>query len=106
MKLELHTISRDKKLYNATATYTDGRVIVRKKSIINIHPGEGFKPSREIVNLLSQADLIDKNGILQQDVEFSSLSTAASFVTGRVANGTMVWKTEDGKYVRYALSEK
>ena len=46
---------------------------------------------------------IDDKGNVLEDVIFNSLSTAATFVTGRSANGMIVWKTLDGKNVRDTL---
>ncbi len=38
-----------------------------------------------------------KNSILQEDVLFTSPSSAAEFVTGKSCNGWVSWKTKDGK---------
>ena len=38
-----------------------------------------------------------------KDIPFNSLSTSATFVAGRISNGMITWKTEDGRYVRYTL---
>lgn len=105
MELKLHTISRDKQLYNADAVYADGKVTVKKNSRINITLSEGYKPTTTIKTLRENDKIVDGKGILLEDVTFDSLSTAASFVTGRTANGMIVWKTDDGKYVRYSLKQ-
>lgn len=42
------------------------------------------------------ADVIDENGILQQDICFGSPSVAGTFVRGRNVNGLKEWKTKDG----------
>ena len=39
------------------------------------------------------------------DVTFDSLSTAATFVAGRISNGMITWKTPDGQYVRKTLKK-
>ena len=105
MKLELHTKSRDN-LYEAKAIYKDGEVTVKKGSRINLKFGKGFKPSTLIKEKMNDRTIVDNNGIVMKDVSFSSLSTAASFVTGRVSNGMITWKTPDGKYVRDTLKKK
>lgn len=102
MKLEIHTISRDG-LYEATATYQDGPVVVKKGSKINICPGEKYSPAVDIKAKLDDPGVVNAAGIVLCDVEFTSLSKAACFVTGRSANGMITWKTADGKYVRYSL---
>lgn len=40
---------------------------------------------------------ISSDGVLQEDVEFNSPSTAASFVVGGSRDGKLVWKTKEGK---------
>ena len=44
------------------------------------------------------------NGILKQNVEFKSASTAANFVTGSSSNGLITWRTEDGVKLKDILS--
>ena len=100
--LNLHTISREG-LFEAKATYDDGNVTVLKGSRVNIKENPNFKPSIEVKNKLSDKELVGADGILKKDVTFKSLSTAATFVAGRISNGMITWKTEDGKYVRYTL---
>lgn len=50
----------------------------------------GVKEKRKNAN-------VDDNHILQEDVLFSSPSSAAMFVIGKSANGWTSWKTKDGK---------
>lgn len=104
MKIELHTISRDG-LYEAEAVYVDGSVTVKKGSRINIRFGKGFQPSRPVKQKLDDHSLYNDEGILLKDVCFDTLSTAASFVAGRISNGMLTWKTADGKYVRETLKK-
>lgn len=104
--MKLYTKSRDGVLYNATAIFEDGIVTVCKGSKINRKNAEGFKPKKAVAALREDSSKFDEGDILNTDVSFSSLSTAATFVTGRTANGMIVWKTEDGKYVRYTLQKK
>lgn len=103
--LKLHTIARDKKLYSATATYDNGQVTVHKGSLINRNNSYDFHARPVVRKLLQDESLFDGN-ILVVDLVFTSLSTAASFVTGRTANGNIVWKTENNKYVKYTLEDK
>lgn len=102
--IELHTISRDN-LYEAKALYVDGKVTVKKGSRINIRFGKGFKPSNAVKEMLDDHTLYDEEGVLLRDVQFETLSTAASFVAGRTSNGMITWKTNDGKYVRETLKK-
>lgn len=105
MKLKLHTVSRDN-LFNATADYDDGKVTVKKGSRIKISNCDGYKPSEDVASKRANRDLVSADGILLKDIQFSSLSTAASFVAGRTSNGMITWKTPDGKYVRNTLKPK
>lgn len=59
-----------------------------------------------MLQLRSNDALFEDGDLLREDVTFNSLSTAATFVTGRTANGMIVWKTEDGKYVKHTLQKK
>lgn len=43
---------------------------------------------------------IDENGILQEDMLFTSPSYAAMFVIGKSVNGLTSWKTSDGKTLK------
>ena len=101
--MKLFTKSRDG-LYEANAIYEDGVIRILKGSRINTKNSDGFKPSEKVATLRSDKSKVDNGGYLHQDVEFDTLSTAATFVTGRIANGMIVWKTEDGKYVRHTIN--
>lgn len=100
--LKLHTVSRDK-LFDAQAIYENEEVTVLKGSRINLRKSPNFKPSELVAQHLADATLVGEDGILKRDVTFKSLSTAATFVAGRISNGMITWKTEDGRYVRYTL---
>lgn len=106
MKLELYTNSRDGLLYTAKAIYEDGKLTVLAGSQINTNPGVAFKPSSSIASIRSDRTKVDEKGVLLENIIFTSLSTAATFVTGRTANGMIVWKTMDGKYARYSLKKE
>ena len=101
--MELHTKSRDG-LYEATAEFMDGNITVKTGSKINRRNSQGFSPSQYLKELREKEALFSGD-ILQKDIKFDSLSTAATFVTGRIANGMIVWKTKDGRYVRYTLKQ-
>ena len=48
---------------------------------------------------------IDTNGILKEDLLFTSPSYAAMFVIGKSANGLTSWKTQDGKTLKSLENE-
>jgi hypothetical protein len=101
--MKIYTKARDGMLYSANAVFESGTVTVLKGSKINRLNAPGFKPKKLVADLRADNDLFDAEGVLLTDVQFNSLSTAATFVTGRIANGMIVWKTEDSKYIRYSL---
>jgi hypothetical protein len=101
--MKIFTKSRDGMLYSAIAEYKNGHVTVLKGSKINRINSPGFKPKKLVADLRADNSLFDAKGILLSDIQFNSLSTAATFVTGRIANGMIVWKTQDSKYIRYSL---
>ena len=102
--MNLFTKSRDN-LYQAQALFDGLTTIVLAGSQINMSNNPGYKPSQIIRSIRDDRSIVTNEGIVLKDVSFNTLSAAATFVTGRVANGMMVWKTDDGKYVRYSLKK-
>ena len=102
--MNLFIKSRDN-LYQAQALFDGLTTIVLAGSQINMSNNPGYKPSQIIRSIRDDRSIVTNEGIVLKDVSFNTLSAAATFVTGRVANGMMVWKTDDGKYVRYSLKK-
>lgn len=79
----------------ATGKLEDDGFWVLKGSYIYPEPADylpiGVKKAREL-----HASIIDKNGILQEDISFGSPSYASSFVCGKNSNGLIEWKNADG----------
>ena len=48
-------------------------------------------------NIRKKRGALCKNGILTEDFEFGSASTAACFVTGTSTNGLTTWRDQSGK---------
>ena len=105
MILKLHTISGNN-MFDAKAIFEDGKVKVLKGSRINLGYSKAFKPSEIVKSAINDKTVVGKDGILLKDITFNSLSTAATFVTGSISNGMIVWKTPDGKRVRETLKPK
>ena len=67
-------------------------------------------PTKEyaIKNKKLQQKYLDKikDGILIEDIEFSSPSTAANFFTGGNVNGRDCWKTKEGKTLKEVEESK
>ena len=49
---------------------------------------------------------IDDNGVLKEDMLFTSPSYAAMFVIGKSENGLTRWKTSDGKTLKALEAEQ
>lgn len=100
--MNLFTKARDGKLYEAYAEYNNGVVTIKGGSKINRKNASRFKPPKRIAELRENDLLFCNSNVLKKDLSFPSLSTAATFVTGRIANGNIVWKTENGKSLKYS----
>jgi len=79
---------------NASAKQTSEGFVVLKGSIIS--PEDDNNVQVGVKNKRKNAK-VDENNVLQEDVLFSSPSSAAMFVIGKSANGWTSWKTKDGK---------
>ena len=83
-----------KNTHYATAEYTDSRIVISKGSRINLYeayPGM----SNSIRSMRNNREIVDENGVLLQNLEFKSVSSAAVFVTGRSVNGYIAWRIDD-----------
>lgn len=49
---------------------------------------------------------VNEQGVLQEDLLFTSPSYAAMFVIGKSANGLTSWKTSDGKTLKMLEAEQ
>lgn len=78
-----------------------GKLRVLKGSIVSENVAQ-FKRTEEIKKLRTQ--YIDNNGVLLQDKEFSSASTAAAFVVGYSADGLIAWHVEKHLTLKRFLS--
>lgn len=103
-KLEkVQIFSMNYKGFQANGYLTTNGFIVKKGSQINpeIVPScpQGTRKARQ-----EYADKINGN-VLIADIEFSSISAAASFVAGASQNGNVVWKNEEGVTFKELHSE-
>lgn len=75
------------------------KLIVKAGSRVSESVSEGkFRGAKSVLNLRNSGCL--KDGILIQDIEFNSPSTAANFITGTSTNGMLAWKDIDGKSLK------
>lgn len=90
-------LDRKKDLTKAEGEYDRKKrtLIVKKGSIVSkeVRCSSTFHGSQTIEKLRSQF-VID--GIVNEDVTFSSASAAANFVCGSSTNGLIAWKTDKG----------
>lgn len=83
-----------KNTHYATAEYQNGRIVISKGSRINLN--ESFPGmSGSIRCMRNDREVVDENGVLLQNLEFQSVSSAAVFVTGRSVNGYIAWRIDD-----------
>lgn len=94
MEIEVTATGRNMR-YDAVGLYDGKGLIVLKGSRISATVGSKINPV--VVKLRDKKDVVSHDFVLQRDVTFRSASTAASFVTGNIANGMRVWKLKDGK---------
>ena len=92
--------------YDARAEYNPStkQTIVLKGSrvSVDIAYSRSFRGTNKIERLRSKYVV---NNIVQENVEFKSSSTAASFVSGRSMTGYAVWKDATGKRLGEIISE-
>lgn len=73
-----------------------GIVVVKAGSILS--KGVSNAPTfRSRKAMLNRREGVVINGILQKDVEFTSLSTSATFVVGSNRDGWITWRNAEGK---------
>ena len=76
-------------IVKATMSVTNGKFIVEKGSMCLPCEKDWMPEARKNAKI--------KNGILQEDVECNSPSTAGWVVLGNANNGWTTWKNKDGK---------
>ena len=79
----------------ASAKQTTEGFVVLKGSMIA--PSSGTDDTISSGNRKKREECRTIDNILQEDVLFTSPSSAAEFVTGKSCNGWVSWKTKDGK---------
>ena len=79
----------------------DSKAIFQSKKII-VLPGTKIAPlvsnanlSKIVLSMRNDKKIVDEDMILKRDVEFTSPSLAAQFVTANISNGLRVWKVND-----------
>lgn len=89
------TIKKINFTVEASAKQTSEGFVVLKGS--KIAPDSGTDNTISPGNRKKREECKIDNTILQEDVLFTSPSSAAEFVTGKSCNGLISWKTKDGK---------
>lgn len=85
-----------KREYYATGVYVDGKLIVKKGSLIRKCSSSEYKRAKVVQKYRNDKESFNDSLILEKDIEFNSPSTAAQFVVDTITNGYKLWKTEDG----------
>ena len=90
---------------DAKAEYDDGKMIVKKGSRVSLQLASHIRGGKKAKSYLEDKSYVDDMGMVIQECEFTSPSTAAQFVTGNSANGYMVWKDKDGTRLKELLKK-
>lgn len=85
----------ESKNYNATGIFRDGKLIVKKGSVINDCFKMNYAYSKKVKKYRDSADYVDDNFRVLQDIEFTSPSTASQFVLGYSSNGWKKWRLDN-----------
>ena len=85
----------DNRVAKGSMVVKNGKVIVKKGSILCPVRGKGFTAIKIVDQKRAEATIVDN--VLQEDVEFSSPSIGASFIVFGSVNGWTDWKTAGGK---------
>ena len=91
--------------YEASGTYSDGKITVHKGSKLGYPSSANFKRNK-IAYMLREDSSIVKDGVVINDCAFESPSTAAQFVTGGSRNGYDTWKVDKGVSIGKYLEDK
>lgn len=75
----------------------DGKFIILKGAVCCPIRGKGWTTTKQIDHKREVSKFIDD--VLQEDVEFTSPSMAAAFLTYKPENGWTEWKTTDGQSI-------
>ena len=91
----MNVILKSKKnTHYASGTYDGKTIVVKKGSKINPNLQFEDMPQR-ILELRNDTNVVDSKGVTIIDIEFSSPTSAAQFVTGRSVNGYIAWRIDD-----------
>lgn len=74
----------------------DGFIILKRSRILQREMISIPNSIRKLRQDLGNSGILDKNGILRENILFNSSSAAASFVLGSSAGGPLEWKNKDG----------
>ena len=83
-----------KETHFAKGEYNGKTITVLSGSKINIVDSFSSIP-KDVNEMRKSKDFVNKDGIVLKDIEFSSPTSAAIFVTGRSVNGYIAWRPDD-----------
>ena len=83
------------KIAKGNMQVADGKYILLKGSDVCPNEGKGLQDTLRIRR--NTANIVDN--VLQEDVVFSSPSSAAVFMLGGAVNGWETWKTDEGELI-------
>lgn len=104
MSIKVILVSRNGN-YDAKGFYLDGKLTIQRGSKINEKSNSRFERAGVVNSYRNDSEYVSDDLVLKKDIEFSSPSTAAQFVTDNVSNGYISWKTPEGITLKNYLSK-
>lgn len=86
-------------IYNATALFYGKEVVLLQGSQISAKTAMALR-----INV-KKSHLVDLDNTILENIDFSSVSAAAQFVSGRSANGWVEWRLENGDLLETVRNE-
>jgi len=93
MKISIYLNATDGS-FHATGLFDKTETIVLKGSTIRVNIPDDKKGADVVKKTRCDRKIVDSSGIVLADCAFSSPSTAAQFVTGRISNGYVAWRVD------------
>lgn len=100
MRIQVYCKGRANRFY-AVGVFNGKGITVKKGSLISSNISAKIQPV--VLKIRSDKTIVDDNFELLQDVNFKSPSTAASFVSGTIANGLIKWRDKKTGYTLKSL---
>lgn len=102
--IEVYMVGRDSR-YKAQGKYKNGKITVNKGSTISPEVSITMK-AKIAVLARNNKTFVDESYVVLQDIEMSSPSIAAQFVSGQRCNGMLRWRVSKHQTLKDFLENK